>query len=167
MTKSIIIAVSAYGAMSDSTSRYRAVIVADTQEEFMGKLRAFFVNEVNRAKNIEELSDSEISEIVIPDEIVAPVPGEREIIPVPVLGTDYHIETPLSEIVNDHVDENEACRNAYVLTSYKRGFCCEESEFPDAMAVCFIDDKPEDNAKRLCEETAHYMAWDYQKVPVF
>lgn len=164
--QSIVLTVSAYGAMSDSSSRCRAVIVAGTPEEFMGKLREFFANEVNRAKNIEELSDSQITEIAIPDEFVIPQPGNREVVPVPELATDYHIESPQTEIVNDRVDEIRACHDAYVFTAYKRGFCCEESEFPDTMAVCFIDDTPDANAKRLCEETVHYMAWDCQMVPV-
>lgn len=82
----------------------------------------FFVNEVNHAKTVENLSDSKITEIVITDKIIIPVPGNREIIPIPELGTDYHIENPLSEIVNDHIDENHPGRNAYVFTSYKHGF---------------------------------------------
>ena len=165
--KSIILTISAYGAMSDPTTRYRAVIVANTQEEFRGKLRDFFVNEVNRAKTVEDFSDSKITEIVITDKIIIPIPGDREIITIPELGTAYHIENPLSEIVYDHIDENHPGRNAYVFTSYKYGFCCEESEFPDAMAICFIDDTQEDNAKQRCEETTRLMGWDCQKAPVF
>lgn len=164
--KKMILTVSAYGAMSDSTSRYRAVIVADTPEEVWRKLRDFFAHEVNRAKTIEDLSDSEITEILIPDDVQIPEPEVHEIISVPELGTDYHIERPWSEIINECVDDNHPSRSAYVFTSYKRGFCCEEGEFPDAMAVCFIEESPGENAERLCEETINYMAWDCQVVPV-
>lgn len=167
MKEKVILAISAYGAMSDSTSRYRAVIVANTPEEFRGKLRDFFVNEIKHAKTIEGLSDSEITEAKIPEEILIPQPGDREIIPIPELATDYHIENPMSEIKNDHVDENHVSRNAYVFSSYKRGFCCEESEFPDAMAVCLVKDTPGDNDRQLCEEATGLMGWEYQEVPVF
>ena len=164
--QTIFLTVSAYGAMSDSTSRYRAVIVANNPDELNGKLHDFFVNEINRAKNIEDLSDSDITEIVIPDKIKIPQPEEHEIIAIPELATDYHIEDPVSEVINGDVDENHMCRNAYVFTAYKRGFCCEESEFPNAMAVCFIDDMSVDDYKGLCDEVMEHMAWDCHKVPV-
>ena len=92
--KEIIGVVSAYGAMTECDNRYKVLIHAENAEEFNAKLKAFMCAETVRALSSHEIA-LELGP-VDPKKVYAalegftlPEEGEREVLEVPELRTDY------------------------------------------------------------------------------
>ena len=135
----IIGVVSAYGAMTECDSRYRALIYAENAEEFNAKLKAFMCAETVRAMSAPEIAREigrvnpakvyeTLAEFSLPEE------GEREVIEVSELSTDYHVENPAFTSQEGVDVDPSSWKNAIVMTEYGME-CFGPSEFPSVVAL--------------------------------
>lgn len=136
----MIAVVSAYGIMTESDSRYRMVIFARDEEEFDAKLKAFMCAETVRAMSTPELAvelghvDAAKVYAALDGYTIPREEGEREVIEVPELCTDYHLENvPLITPGGEYVDPS-GWKSAIVMTEYDME-CFGPSEFPNVMAI--------------------------------
>lgn len=178
--------VSAYGTMTECDNRYRVLINAENAEEFDAKLKAFMCAEAVRAMTSREISDEigpvdpkrvyeALSGFTFPEE------GGREVIEVPELCTDYHVENPSLQTQADSDIDPSAWREAIVMTEYGME-CCGPSEFPSVVAIYDPASEKDEKGQPLLEEytephhgtiimtssqiTGHLLGWDRHVIPV-
>lgn len=136
----IIAVVSAYGTMTESDKRYMVLIHADNAEELKGKLQAFLCAETVRAMATPEIAlelgpvdpkkvYDALALFTFPENM-----GERSVISVPELSTDYHVENPEILAQTSPDDDISAWREAIVMTDYGNE-CSGSSEFPSVVAI--------------------------------
>ena len=149
--KMILGVISAYGTMSEADSRYRMIIRGNDVSELRKGLEYYLKKEFQRAKEsneiLEELEEldlqpweikNEISEAVgsqIKDGlpiayVMKKLDGERIVISLSSLLTDYHVEIRTI----DKTSELTSCHEMKVLTAYGSE-CMGEAEFPDIIAL--------------------------------
>lgn len=183
----IIGIVSAYGAMTESDNRYRVLIHAESGEEFNAKFKAFMLGETVRAMTTPEISHDlgtvdakkvfeALAQFTFPEG-----EGERTILTVPELCTDYHIENPEIPAKASPEDDFSAWREAIVMADYGME-CCGPSEFPSVVAIYDpVSEKDEDGNPVLAEYTDYHhgtirmtpselssflLGWERQVIPV-
>ena len=182
----IIGVVSAYGAMTECDNRYRALIYAENAEEFNSKLKAFMCAVTVRAMSTPEIARKigrvnpakvyeALAEFTLPEE------GEREVIEVSELCTDYHVEN-IAFTSQEGVDiDPSSWKNAIVMTEYGME-CFGPSEFPSVVAIYdAASEKDEEGNPVLVqysdphhgtiemtgsELASHLLLWDRHVVPV-
>lgn len=154
--KRIIGVVSAYGAMTECDNRYRVLIHAESAEEFDAKLKAFLCSETVRAMTIPEIV-SELGQ-VSPGKVyesvagfVFPEEGEREVIEVPELSTDYHVENPSLDSQAEEEIDPSGWRRAIVMTEYGTE-CYGPSEFPSVTAIYDPASEKDENGNTILQE---------------
>ena len=143
--KMILGVVSAYGSMSDADSRYRIVIRGNDVSELRKGLEYYLKKEFHRAKEskeiMEELEELDLQPWEIKNEVskavlselkdglhVAKLDGERRVISLSSLLTDYHIEIRTI----DKTSELASCPEMTIITAYGSE-CMGDAEFPDVI----------------------------------
>lgn len=138
--KKIIAVISAYGLMTDSDNRYRVLILADNIAEFAGKFKTFLCSETVKAMSTPEISKK--LGIINPSKVYEAISrvsypereGDREVISIPELCTDYHIENPNLIIGQSSNDDMSKWKKAVILTDCWQE-TCRTTEFPDVLAI--------------------------------
>ena len=149
--KMILGVVSAYGTMSDADSRYRVIIRGNDVSELRKGLEYYLKKEFRRAKESEEIMEeleeldlqpweikNEVSEAVRSElkdgspvaSFMKKLDGERKVITISSLLTDYHVEIRLI----DKNSELTTCPEMIVMSAYSHE-CMGEAEFPDIIAL--------------------------------
>ena len=149
--KMILGVVSAYGTMSEPGSRYRVVIRGKDVSDLKKGLEYFLKKEFRRAMETEEIREeldnldlqpweinneiskavsSELKDGIMEADFMKNLDGERKIISLPSLLTDYHVEIRMI----DKPSELAFCKEMIVVTAYGHE-CMGEEEFPDIISL--------------------------------
>lgn len=178
--------VSAYGTMTECDNRYRVLIHAENADEFDAKLKAYMCAETVRAMTTREISDEigQINPAKVCEALIGftfPEEGEREVMEVPELCTDYHVENPSLQTQADPDIDPSEWRQAIVMTEYGME-CFGPSEFPSVVAIYDPVDEQDEEGNPVIEEytdphhgtlimtssqiSSHLLGWDRHVVPV-
>lgn len=178
--------ISAYGPMTESDSRYRVLIHAESAEEFDAKLKAFMCAETVRAMTTREISRGigQVNPARVYEALrgfTFPEEGEREVIEVSELSTYYHVENPSLQTQADADIDPSAWREAIVMTEYGME-CFGQSEFPSVEAIYDPASEKDEEGNPVLEEysdpqlgtimmttselTGHLLGWERHVVPV-
>ena len=163
--KMILGVVSAFGSMSEADSRYRVVIRGNEVSHLRKGLECFLEKEFQRAIEtediMEELDNPDIQPLEIKNEISEAVSseikdglgadhsmkkldGERMVLSLPSLLTDYHVEIRII----DKTSEWATCPEMIVMTVYSQE-CMGNAEFPDTIALIDPASETDEDGKTI------------------
>lgn len=185
--KQIIAVVSAYGVMTENDNRYKVLIHAGNEEEFIAKFKAFMLGETVRARSNPEIAGElghidpkkvyeAIAGLRFPEE-----EGERVVMEVSELCTDYHVENPEIIAQTSPDDDISAWRNAIIMTEFGTE-CLGHSEFPSVVALYDPASEKDEEGNAILQEytdlhhgtlmmtsselESHLLGWERHIIPV-
>ena len=183
----LTIVVSAYGEMTSSDNCYLAFIHADNGEELAAKFKTFMCWETVRAMTTPHIAAKlglvEASKVYAAlQDIEFPAnKGERVVVTVSELSTDYHLECPDTVLMEDERVYLPSCRKAIVMTDYRHD-SDPRPEFQSVMAFYDLaSELNEDGSLRRqvhedhrdgilimtdTELQSHFLGWDRYVVTV-